>query len=106
RIGITTAGSSTGATAQFFLKHFNLQGKVNIAPAGGTIPAILAAMSKGRAAGMISAPVNVEADRLGFVELVNGVKLGVPLNTAGYTVTRAYLKDNSEHVRKFVKAYA
>src|SRR5947209_3937242 len=105
-IGITTAGSSTDATAQLFLKHFNMTGKVNITPAGGTIPAILAAMSKGLAAGMISPPVNVEAERQGFVELVNGFKLGEPLNTAGYTVTRSYLKDNGETVRKFLKAYA
>jgi ABC-type nitrate/sulfonate/bicarbonate transport system substrate-binding protein len=40
------------------------------------------------------------------VELVNGFKLGEPLNTAGYTVTRSYLKDNGDSVRKFLKAYA
>jgi ABC-type nitrate/sulfonate/bicarbonate transport system substrate-binding protein len=105
-IGITTAGSSTDATAQFFLKHFNMTGKVNITPAGGTIPAILAAMGKGLAAGMISPPVNVEAEKQGFVELVNGFKLGEPLNTAGWTVTRAWLKDNQASASAFLKSYA
>ena len=105
-IGITTAGSSTDATAQFFLKHFNMTGKVNITPAGGTIPAILAAMGKGLAAGMISPPVNVQAEKQGFVELVNGFKLGEPLNTAGWTVTRAWLKDNQASANAFLKSYA
>lgn len=106
-IGITTAGSSTDASAQLFLKHYNMLGKVNIVPAGGTIPAILAAVSKGAiAAGMISPPINVEAERQGLVELVNGYKLGEPLNTAGYTVTKAYLSANTDTVRKFLNAYA
>lgn len=104
-IGITTAGSSTDATAQFFVRHFNMTGKIAITPAGGTIPAILAAMGKGLAAGMISPPVNVEAEKQGFVELVNGFKLGAPLNTAGWTATRAWLKDNPTLANAFLKSY-
>lgn len=105
-VGITTAGSSTDATAQLFLKHYNMQDKVKIVPSGATVPGILAAMSKGLAAGILSPPVTAQADKEGYVELVNGFKLGEPLNTAGFTVNRAYLKDNQDTVRKFVKSYA
>lgn len=105
-IGITTAGSSTDATAQLFLRHFKVQDKVKIVPSGSTMPGILAAMTKGLAAGILSPPITAEAEKQGYVELVNGYKLGEPLNTSGFTVTRPYLKDNGDTVRRFLRSYA
>lgn len=105
-VGITTAGSSTDASARLFLKHYDMLDKVKIVPSGSTVPGILAAMSKGLAAGILSPPITAQADNEGYVELVNGFKLGEPLNTAGFTVTRSYLKDNAATVTKFLKGYA
>jgi NitT/TauT family transport system substrate-binding protein len=105
-IGITAPGSSTDSAARLFLRHFNMEGKVKIAPAGGTQPGILAAMTQGGVAGgILSPPTTEEAAKQGFVELVNGVTLGVPMNTSGVVVTRPYLKDHLDVVKRFLKAY-
>ena len=104
-IGITKPGSATDATAHLFLGHFNLLGKVKIAPTG-TVPAILAAMSKNIVAGgILSPPTTARAAQQGYVELINGVKLGVPMNHAGIAVTRAYLKAHPNVVKSYLKAY-
>jgi NitT/TauT family transport system substrate-binding protein len=79
-IGVTARGTSTDIAARLFLRHYDMLGTVNIVPA--------------------------EADKQGYVELVNGIKLGEPLNTSGITVTRDYLKANPDPVRRFLKAYA
>ncbi len=105
-IGITAAGSSTDSAARLFLNHFGMQNKVKIAPAGGTQPSILAAMTQGGVAGgILSPPVTDQAAKSGYLELVNGVQLGIPMNTAGVVVTRAYLKDHTDVVKRYVKGY-
>src|SRR5262245_59570166 len=61
-IGVTTAGSATDAAAHLFLKQFDMLDKVNIIPAGGTIPSILAALDQGNiAAGVLSPPTTARA---------------------------------------------
>jgi NitT/TauT family transport system substrate-binding protein len=105
-IGITTAGSSTDATARLFLDHYGLTGKVKITPAGGTQPAILAAVTNGAiAAGTFAPPFDQQATKAGLVELVNGITLGVPMNTAGIATTRAYIRDHKDVVVNFLKGY-
>jgi len=80
--------------------------KVKIAPAGGTQPGILAAMTQGGiAGGILSPPVSDQAAKQGFVLLVDGVQLGIPMNTAGITVSRAYLKDHQDVVKSYLKGY-
>jgi len=105
-IGITAAGSSTDSAARLFLSHYGMLGKVKIAPAGGTQPGILAAMTQGGvAAGTLSPPVSDEAAKAGFVQLVDGVQLGIPMNTSGVVVTRAYLNDHLDMVKRYLKGY-
>jgi ABC-type nitrate/sulfonate/bicarbonate transport system substrate-binding protein len=80
--------------------------KVKIIPAGGTVPSILAAMDQGNiAGGVLSPPTTAVADQAGYAELVNGAKLGVPMNHSGIAVTRSYLKDHADDVKNFLSAY-
>jgi ABC-type nitrate/sulfonate/bicarbonate transport system substrate-binding protein len=105
-IGVTTAGSATDAAAHLFLKQFDMLDKVQILPAGGTIPAILAAMGQGNiAGGVLSPPTTAVADQAGYTELVNGAKLGVPMNHSGIAISRSYLKDHAADVKNFLAAY-
>ncbi|HLY64189.1 MAG TPA: ABC transporter substrate-binding protein [Chloroflexota bacterium] len=105
-VGITAAGSSTDSAARLFLSHYGVLDKVKIAPAGGTQPSIFAAMSQGGiAAGILSPPVSDQAAKAGFVSLVDGVELGVPMNTSGVIVTRAYIQDHQDIVKRYLKAY-
>ena len=105
-IGVTTAGSATDAAAHLFLKQFNMLDSVQILPAGGTVPAILAAMGQGNiAGGVLSPPTTSRAADAGYTELVNGAKLGVPMNHSGIAVRRGYLKDHPDEVKNFLSAY-
>jgi hypothetical protein len=105
-IGVTTAGSATDAAAHLFLKQFDMLDKVKILPAGGTVPAILAAMDQGNiAGGILSPPTTSRADDAGYAELVNGARLGVPMNHSGIAVSRGYLKDHMDDVKNFLAAY-
>ena len=105
-IGVTTAGSATDAAAHLFLKQFNMLDSVQILPAGGTVPAILAALDQGNiAGGILSPPTTSRAADAGYAELVNGAKLGVPMNHSGIAVSRGYLKDHPDEVKNFLSAY-
>jgi ABC-type nitrate/sulfonate/bicarbonate transport system substrate-binding protein len=89
-----------------FLKQFDMLDKVKVLPAGGTIPAILAALDQGNiAGGVLSPPTTARAEEAGYAELVNGAKLGVPMNHSGIAVSRSYLKDHVDEVRNFLAAY-
>jgi NitT/TauT family transport system substrate-binding protein len=105
-IGITQAGASTDAAARIFLKHFDMSDKVHLVASGGTIPGVLAAMQTGVVAGgIVSPPTTQKAEEEGYRELVNGVKLGVPMNHSGVAVNKNYLKDHPDQVREFLSAY-
>lgn len=105
-LGITQAGSATDVAAHLFLDHFHLLDSVKLTPTG-TVPAIFAAMGKGLVAGgILSPPTTAKATKAGFVELVNGIKLGEPLTHAGLLVTRAYATDHRDVVKQILKGYA
>jgi NitT/TauT family transport system substrate-binding protein len=104
-VAITTAGSSTDASAQIFLKQFGLDKQVKRQPAA-TIEGILAVMEKGEVAGgVVSPPTTVLAEKAGLKELVNGPKLGVPLIHSSVSVTRDYLKSKPDLVMAFLQGY-
>ena len=103
-IGITAAGASTDAEARLILKKNGLEGKVKIAPSGGTFPSILAAMQQGGIqAGVIGPPFTAEAARK-YTMLVDGIQLG-PLNVSGLTATKGYLKAHPDVTKQFLRGY-
>jgi ABC-type nitrate/sulfonate/bicarbonate transport system substrate-binding protein len=105
-VGITQAGSSTDAAAHIFFKHFDMADKVNLVASGGTIPGILAAMETGViAGGIMSPPTTQKAEEEGYKELVNGVKLGVPMNHSGVAINKNYLRDHPDLVKGFLQGY-
>ncbi len=105
-IGVTSIGAASDTAAKLFLRKLGMEGKINIAAAGGSSPAILAAMSKSLiAGGILIPPVTAQAEQQGYVELVNGVKLGVPYTQGSLTVTRSFLKDRPDVANRMLKAY-
>jgi ABC-type nitrate/sulfonate/bicarbonate transport system substrate-binding protein len=106
KIGITQAGSATDVAAHLFFDHYQMLDAVKLTPTG-TVPAIFAALSQGLlAGGILSPPTSVKATQQGFVELINGFKLGVPLTHAGVLVSRAYVASHRDVVQRILKAYA
>ncbi|HLG74143.1 MAG TPA: ABC transporter substrate-binding protein [Chloroflexota bacterium] len=104
-VGVTAIGSSSDAVAHLFLSKFGVLDKVKITPAGGTSTTILAALKQGVIAGAILAQPTGAASRAGYVELVNGVKLGVPFAQGDIIVTRAYAKEHPDVVKSYLRAY-
>lgn len=106
RIAVTQVGTLTDTAARLFLEYYGLTGKVEILTAGGTMSGILASMKVGIAAGgIVSPPTTVKAEEAGFRELINGVRLGVPMVQAAVAVRRSYLVREHEAVLRLMKAY-
>jgi ABC-type nitrate/sulfonate/bicarbonate transport system substrate-binding protein len=106
KIAVTRTGTSTDTTARLILDHFGMAGKVDIISAGGTLSGIMAAMTAGLAAGgILSPPTTAKAEAAGFKELVNGVKLGVPMVQAALAVRRSYVAQNRDTVLKILRGY-
>jgi len=105
-IGVTAIGSTTDVTARLFLDHYGLLGKVNIAPAGGNVQTVLAALTQNVVQAAIISPDNgVAAGKAGAIPIVEGAKLGVPLNFSVIAVKSTYVKDHPDTVKAFLRAY-
>jgi NitT/TauT family transport system substrate-binding protein len=105
-IGVTAVGAASDTAAHLFFKKLDMEGKIKTTGAGGSSTAVLAAMvSGGLAGGIVQPPVTISAADQGFVELVNGLKLGVPISQGSIAITRAYLKDHQEEAKRFLRSY-
>ncbi|HEY8693688.1 MAG TPA: ABC transporter substrate-binding protein [Chloroflexota bacterium] len=105
-IGVTSIGAASDTIAHLFLRKVGMEDKVKIVGAGGSSPAILAAMSQGLIAGAILIPpVTAKAEQDGYVELINGVKLGVAYTQGSLSVTRAFVKDRADVRDRLLKSY-
>jgi NitT/TauT family transport system substrate-binding protein len=106
KIAVTRLGTSTDTTARIILEHYGLTGKVQVVGAGGTMSDIMAAMQQGVVAGgVVSPPTTAKAEAAGFQELVNGFKLGVPMNQSSIAVRRSFLAQHRDTVLRFLRAY-
>ena len=106
KIAVTRIGTSTDTTARLILEHYGLAGKVDIISAGGTLSGIMAAVTAGLASGgILSPPTTAKAEAAGLKELVNGVKLGLPLVQAALAVRKSYVAQDRETVLRILKAY-
>jgi ABC-type nitrate/sulfonate/bicarbonate transport system substrate-binding protein len=104
-IAITTAGSTSEAGAKLFLRHYGLDKKVQYQPAG-TVAGVAAVLEKGDAAGGVtSPPTTIQLEKAGLKELVNGPKFEDPAVHAAVMVTRDYLKNNQDTVKRFLQGY-
>lgn len=99
-VGMGRPGTATDLGAQLFMRHFGLTDKTRIVAMGGESPAVLAGLVQGAiVAGVFAPPATGDAAKAGFIELINGPKLGVPLPTAGIIVTRSYLQQHADVVK-------
>lgn len=106
QIGVTSIGAASDTVAHLFLRKFNMEDKVKISAAGGSSPAIFAAMGQGLlAGGILIPPVTAKAEQQGYVELINGVKLGVPYTQGSLVLTRAFAKDRPDVRDRLLKSY-
>jgi len=104
-VGIAQSGAITDTYFRLLVDKNGLTGKVPIA-ALGSQEGVLAGLQAGKVAGAVLSPPGTQKARdAGFVELVNGIKLGIPYANSGIAATRSYIQAHPDVVRRFLAAY-
>ena len=106
-IGIGRYGAAADCALRLILRKLgiNEHKDVQIIQAGGGGPATrLGAMkAKKLDATVLDSPQTVQARRLGFRTLADGVELGIPFLQGGLVTRRSYVKANEDTVRRTVR---
>ena len=106
RIAITRYGTSTDFAARLFLKSRGLSPEKDaVILQVGSVPNILAALQNGSAqAGALSPPAHLQAEKMGFAELMDLSKGDIYYPFTYVAVTTAFLEKNRNLMRPFVSA--
>ena len=106
-IGIGRFGAAADWGLRLILRKLGINENkdVQIIQAGGGGPSTrLAAMeAKKLDATVLDSPQTVQARRLGFKALADGVELGIPFLQGGLVTRRAYVKSNEDTVRRTIR---
>ena len=105
-LGVTGFGSLSDFTLRTLLKRSGLDPTrdVVIRPMGG-YPEILASMQSGALdGGIISPPINLKAQELGFRELIDAGSIGFEYASTCYGTTRPFIRDRRETVAQFTRS--
>jgi ABC-type nitrate/sulfonate/bicarbonate transport system substrate-binding protein len=106
-IGIGRFGAAADWGLRLILRKLGINENkdVQIIQAGGGGPATrLAAMeAKKLDATVLDSPQTIQARRLGFRVLADGVELGIPFLQGGLATRRSYVKSNEDTVRRVVR---
>ncbi len=107
KIGVTRFGAITDFFARYALKTKGLIADKDVGIVQtNDLPNTLASLKIGAIqAGVIVAPVTLQAHKLGFVELVDMTKIGGPFPFNGVVAMRDFLKSDRETVRRFLRGY-
>ena len=109
KIGVTRFGAITDFFARYALKTKGLAADRDVGIVQtNDLPNTLSSLKIGAIqAGVVVAPVTLQARKLGFRELVDMTKIGGPFPFNGVVATQTYLKsrENRETLQRFMKAY-
>ncbi len=106
-IGVTRYGSNTDISARFALKKFGLQPEKDVALVQlEDYPGIMGGIQSGRiAAGALADPFTDHAKKLGYKEIADIASLGLEFPFVALTANKSYVRDHSDVVQRFVRAY-
>jgi len=107
-IGVTRLGGSTDFALDLALKKWSLRRGTDVAVVQtGGMPQLLGAIKSGPvAAGVISPPTNLWAQKLGLRELVDFGDLEIPYPNSPLAAMQSYLSKNHDLVGRFLRGYA
>ena len=105
-VGLSAFRGANPTATRFALQKLGLGPKdVSLIVVGGTSERI-ASLRLGKIQGtLFSPPQNITAQREGFNALADVAELGLPFVHIGVATTRAFIRDNPEIVRRYVKSY-
>jgi NitT/TauT family transport system substrate-binding protein len=106
RIAITRYGTSTDFAARLFLRSWGLTPEKDaIILQVGSVPNILSALQNGTTqAGALSPPAHLQAEKMGFAELMDLSKGDIYYPFTYVAVTAAFLEKNRNLMRPFLAA--
>ena len=106
RIAVTRYGTSTDFSARLFLKNWGLVPDKDTAILQmGSVPSVLAALqNRATEAGALSPPAHLQAEKAGFVELMDLSKGDIYYPYTYITATPAFLEQNRAAVASFLAA--
>ena len=106
-IGITRFGSNTDISARFAIRKAGLQPEKDVALVQlEDYPGIMGGIVSGRiAAGALADPFTDAAKRLGYKEIADIASMGLEFPFVGIAVKKSYIRDNTDTVQRFVRAY-
>jgi NitT/TauT family transport system substrate-binding protein len=106
RIAVTRYGTTTDFSARLFLRNWGLSAEKDTAILQvGSVPNVLAALQTAAAqAGALSPPAHLQAERLGFSELMDLSKSDIYYPYTYIAVSAAFLEKNRDSIRPFLAA--
>lgn len=107
KLGVTRFGTSDDFLLRYLLSQWKIQPERDVAllQMGGS-PEILAGLSSGGIdGGVLSSPLNLRAQKLGFNLLADLSAIGVDYQGAGIVTTRSYVREQPGIIRAYLKAY-
>lgn len=106
-VGITRYGSNTDISARFAIRKAGLQPEKDVALVQlEDYPGIMGGIASGRiAAGALADPFTDAAKKLGYKEIADLAAMGLEFPFVGIAVKKSYIKDNTDTVQRFVRAY-
>jgi ABC-type nitrate/sulfonate/bicarbonate transport system substrate-binding protein len=106
RISITRYGTSTDFAARLFLKSWGLSPeKDSVILQVGSVPNVLASLQSGTSqAGALSPPAHLQAEKMGFSELMDLSKGDIYYPFTYVAVSAAFLEKNRSLIRPFLAA--
>jgi ABC-type nitrate/sulfonate/bicarbonate transport system substrate-binding protein len=107
KIGITRFGTSDDFLLRYVLGQWGIQAdrEVAIIQLGGSPEIVAGLASKSVDGGMLSSPLHLTASKLGFSLLTDLSTIGIEYQGAGVVTSKSYMRDNSETLRRYMRAY-
>jgi NitT/TauT family transport system substrate-binding protein len=107
KIGVTRFGTSDDFLLRYILGQWGLQPdrEVALVQMGGSQETLAGLGSRAIDGGMLSSPLHLRAAKLGFSLLADLSTVGVDYQGAGVVSTRSYVRDNSDIMRRYLRAY-
>jgi NitT/TauT family transport system substrate-binding protein len=107
KLGVTRFGTSDDFLLRYLLTQWKIAPERDVAllQMGGS-PEILAGLSSGGIdGGVLSSPLNLRAQKAGFSLLADMSAIGVDYQGAGIVTTRSYMRERTDTLRSYLKAY-
>lgn len=107
KLGVTRFGTSDDFLLRYILTKWGLQPdrEVSLIQMGGSQEILAGLASRSIDGGVLSSPLNLRAQKLGFLMLVDLSAIGVDYQGAGVVTTRTYVRDNPDTIRRYILAY-